>query len=84
MASTVVPNRLTPKVLADLVPHSLLADAALVVGGAGLVGALAQWTIPFTPVPMTGQTLGVLLVGATLGMRRGIASMGLYLLAGLA
>ena len=84
MATTVLPNRLSPKVLADLVPHSLLADAALVVGGAGLVGALAQWTIPFSPVPMTGQTLGVLLVGATLGMRRGIASMGLYLLAGLA
>lgn len=37
-----------------------------------------------TPVPITGQTLAVLLVGGSLGLRRGLLSVGLYLLAGLA
>ncbi len=58
----------------------------LVAGGAGLVGALAQISIPlhFTPVPITGQTLGVLLAGTALGWRRAAASMALYAIAGLA
>jgi len=57
---------------------------ALVVAGSLLVAALAQLEIhlPFTPVPITGQTLGVLLVGAALGPGLGAASMGLYLLEG--
>ena len=74
------------RVLADVVPGTLLADTALVVGGAALVGALAQITIHlgFTPVPVTGQTLGVLLCGSALGWRRASLSMGLYIAAGLA
>jgi biotin transport system substrate-specific component len=36
-----------------------------------------------TPVPITGQTLAVLIVGGSLGLRRGLLSVGLYLLAGL-
>ena len=36
-----------------------------------------------SPVPITGQTFGVLLVGGALGMRRGVSSVGLYLLLGL-
>jgi biotin transport system substrate-specific component len=36
-----------------------------------------------TPVPITGQTFGVLLVGGALGLRRGVLSVGLYLLIGL-
>lgn len=57
---------------------------ALVVAGSLLVAALARLEIhlPFTPVPITGQTLGVLLVGAALGPGLGAASMGLYLLEG--
>jgi biotin transporter BioY len=45
---------------------------------------LAQVKIPlgFTPVPITGQTFAVLLVGAALGSRRGAAAMLLYLIAG--
>ncbi|MCB9766372.1 MAG: biotin transporter BioY [Alphaproteobacteria bacterium] len=68
-------------VLADrLVPDVRWRDAALVVGGALLVALLAQLRVylPFTPVPITGQTLGVALVGAGLGARRGALSMGLY------
>ncbi|HUX04775.1 MAG TPA: biotin transporter BioY [Acidimicrobiales bacterium] len=74
-----------PRVLADAVPASILADAVLVVGAAALVGALAQISIPlgFTPVPITGQTLGVLLAGAALGWRRAGAAMGLYVVAGV-
>jgi biotin transport system substrate-specific component len=47
---------------------------------------LAQVSVPlpFTPVPLTGQTLGVLLVGAALGRRRGAASLALYTLEGVA
>ena len=72
-------------VLADTISSSLLSDTALVIGGACLVGALAQISIPlgFTPVPLTGQTLGVLLVGSALGMYRGVISMALYVVAGL-
>jgi biotin transport system substrate-specific component len=73
-------------VLADLLPGTLLRDVLLVIGGAGFVGALAQISIhlSFTPVPITGQTLGVLLVGTALGWRRAAAAMGLYAIAGVA
>jgi biotin transport system substrate-specific component len=69
-----------------VIPRSTLAtDAALVIGGAALVAASAQVSIPlpFTPVPITGQTFAVLLVGASLGSLRGCAALGLYLLVGL-
>jgi biotin transport system substrate-specific component len=60
-------------------------DILLVVGGSLFVAGMAQVRIPlpFTPVPITGQTFAVLLVGATLGSRRGAASLLLYLLQGL-
>ena len=57
------------------------------VGGAGLIAAWRRRSrsrIPLTPVPVTGQTFAVLLVGAGLGMSLGAASGLLYLLAGLA
>ncbi len=72
------------RVLADALPHSLLMDIVLVFAGAALTGLLAQWEIPFSPVPMTGQTLGVLLAGASLGAVRGGLSMVLYVGAGMA
>lgn len=64
--------------------RSLAVDSALVIAGAALVAALAQVRIPlpFTPVPITGQTFGVLLIGAALGSRRGAASLALYLAIG--
>ncbi|HLH64378.1 MAG TPA: biotin transporter BioY [Solirubrobacteraceae bacterium] len=77
--------RRRPLVLADLIPD-VAPDALLVVGGACLVGLLAQISIhlSFTPVPITGQTLGVLLSGTALGWRRGLAAMVLYGVAGVA
>jgi biotin transport system substrate-specific component len=60
---------------------SFAFDAALVLAGSLLVAGLAQVSIrlPFTPVPITGQTLGVLLVGASLGWIRGGLALALYL-----
>lgn len=63
--------------------NTAVTDAALVLAGAAVVGLLAQVSIPLWPVPITGQTLGVLLVGAALGARRGAASLLSYMLLGL-
>ncbi len=65
-------------------PRTLGRDAALVVAGSLLIALAAQVAIPlpFTPVPVTGQTLAVLLIGALLGSRRGAMSVGLYLAEG--
>lgn len=65
--------------------NGLVRDLLLIALGSLLVTALAQVRIPlpFTPVPLTGQTFAVLLVGAGLGSRRGAASLTLYLSAGL-
>lgn len=71
--------------IVDLVfKRSLVADIALVISGAVLTAIAAQISIPAYPVPFTLQTLVVLLVGATLGSRRGIISLALYAAAGLA
>ncbi|RPE43917.1 biotin transport system substrate-specific component [Streptomyces sp. Ag109_O5-1] len=72
-------------VLADLLPASRVRDAALVLGGAALTGLAAQIAVPVpgSPVPVTGQTFAALLVGTSLGARRGVASLALYALAGL-
>lgn len=60
---------------------SLAFDAALVVGGSLFIAGLAQLTIklPFTPVPITGQTFGVLLIGTSYGWLRGGLTLALYL-----
>lgn len=64
--------------------RSMLSHLALVGAGAATVGLLAQLTIPMWPVPITGQTLAVMLVGGALGMRRGAAALTTYLMLGLA
>jgi len=86
MSDAAVLRRRPPLVLADLLPGALARDTLLVVGAAGFIGLLAQISIhlPFTPVPITGQTLGVLLAGAALGWRRAGAALLLYMVAGLA
>ncbi|AKQ67937.1 Substrate-specific component BioY of biotin ECF transporter [Myxococcus hansupus] len=57
---------------------------ALIVGGALLTALLAQvsLSVPGSPVPITGQSLGVIVTAAALGPLRGAAAMGLYLLLG--
>jgi biotin transport system substrate-specific component len=54
-------------------------DAALVTGGAVLMVLCSRLELPLKPVPITGQTFGVMLLGALLGSRRGIASLLTYL-----
>jgi len=60
---------------------SWLRDIFLITGGALFVAGIAQVKIPlpFTPVPLTGQTFAVLLVGAALGSKRGATSLALYI-----
>lgn len=74
-----------PRVLADVLPRSMTRDVLLVIGGAAFVGVAAQVAIPlpFTPVPLTGQTFAVLLAGAALGSIRGILAMLLYSVVGM-
>ncbi|MFE6778847.1 biotin transporter BioY [Streptomyces sp. NPDC057702] len=78
-------------VLADLLRASSdgrarARDAALVVGGAALTGVGAQIAVPVpgSPVPVTGQTFAALLVGASLGAGRGLLSLLVYALVGMA
>ena len=54
----------------------------LIVAGALFVVLCARIVIPTQPVPFTGQTFGVLLVGGALGFRRGLAALLLYLAIG--
>ena len=74
-----------PLVLADLWASTRVRTLALVFGGALLTAACAQVSVPVpgSPVPVTGQTFAVLLVGAALGPARAAASLLLYLLMGL-
>ncbi len=89
--AAVVRGRQGADTLADLVIHpargaaEFVRAAVLVVAGAALAALAAQlsFTVPWTPVPYTGQTAAVLLVGTALGARKGALSMALYVLAGV-
>ena len=76
-----------PRVLVDSVwsAEGAARDVTLVVGGGLLIAAAAQvkLVLPFTPVPVTGQTFAVLLIGALLGARRGAAAAMTYLALGV-
>jgi biotin transport system substrate-specific component len=78
------------RVLADVIARpssrarAFALDAGLVIAGAAVVALLAQVEIPLWPVPITGQTLGVIVVGAALGAWRGAAALTTYMLVGLA
>ncbi len=76
------------RVLADrLIPGEGLAWDAARMAAANLLMVLCAWIavpLPWTPVPVTGQTFGVMLVAVLLGSRRAAVVLGLYLLEGLA
>jgi len=77
----------TTPLRALVIPRSnALSNSILVVGGVGFLSALAQIAIPVpgSPVPVTGQTLGVLLVGTTYGASLGLVTFAIYLVAGIA
>ncbi|HWL65585.1 MAG TPA: biotin transporter BioY [Actinomycetota bacterium] len=66
---------------------ALTSDAVLVMGGLIFMWLLTQVAIPlepFSPVPITGQTLAVLVIGAAFGAVRAGITIGLYLALGAA
>lgn len=75
-------------VLVDTIwtPRGLTREVTLVLAGSLVIAAAAQvrFYLPFTPVPVTGQTFAVLLLGALFGARRGAATAVTYLAMGLA
>ncbi|MBI4166602.1 MAG: biotin transporter BioY [Acidobacteria bacterium] len=76
-SSSVLVDQLSPS-------HAAARDVLAVVGFALLTALLAQLRVdlPYSPVPLTGQTFAVLLAGAVLGLRRGFASQAVYLALG--
>lgn len=72
-----------PTIADRVFARGLPMDIALIAAGAGLTAIAAQVSIPIWPVPITGQTLAVLLVGSTLGALRGTLSMVLYAVLGI-
>lgn len=75
-----------PRVLGDVIPGERVRDALLVLGFAASIGISAQiaFPLPFTPVPVTGQTFAVLLGAIVLGFGRASLGGALYLGLGLA
>ena len=63
-----------------------LSHAVLVVSGVLGLAALAQVAVPVpgSPIPVTGQTLGVLILGTTYGSSLGVTTFAVYILAGIA
>ena len=84
---TIFMTTLAPTIYTRTFPRAAgwLRDVVLILLGALFIAALAQVEIPlpFTPVPITGQTFGVLLVGAALGSKRGALSLASYLAMGI-
>lgn len=76
--------RYTPLIKTLLPQRSVIQPVILVLLGSLFIALLAQVSIPlpFTPVPITGQTLGVALVGAALGRKLGFLTLITYLVEG--
>jgi biotin transport system substrate-specific component len=80
-------THLQPTLRYALIARSTAAiNVALAVGGATFIALMAQlsFPIPGSPVPFTGQTLAVLLVGTSFGATLGTATLSLYIAAGIA
>ena len=77
LAQAMLVSLMTPSVAT-----SAVTKAALVVFGSMLLAVSAQFKIPLYPVPVTGQTLVVLLIGMTYGPRLGGITMAAYLFEG--
>jgi biotin transport system substrate-specific component len=79
IADFLVPIRLGERI------NARARDVALVVAGALFIYLTSKIVIPVagSPVPITGQTFGVLLVGGALGLRRGAVAVALYVLLGV-
>ncbi|MFP4437278.1 MAG: biotin transporter BioY [Chloroflexaceae bacterium] len=80
--SQTLAQRIVPR--QGILENAWVYNLMLTVLGSWFVALLAQISIPlgFTPVPITGQTLGVLLVGSLLGTRMGTLALLLYVAQG--
>ena len=64
---------------------NIIFDVVIIILGSVFVALSSQlaFYLPFSPIPITGQTFAVLFIGAVLGSRRGGLSLALYVLEGL-
>lgn len=85
LADTLRPGFARPT-LVPVTAASAFYDLALILAGSAVVALSAQvaFPLPFSPVPVTGQTFGVLLVASLLGRARGTAAVLAYLAEGAA
>ena len=74
-----VPIRVSDRMHARVRHIALVAIGVLLIA----IGAKISIQLPGNPVPITGQTFGVLVAGGALGFRRGIAASGIYVLLGV-
>lgn len=86
MSTIATPAPILRPTLADrFVPRrGVLTDVLLIAAGVAVTAGFAKVEVPMWPVPITGQTLAVVLVGAALGTRRATIALTAYLALGLA
>lgn len=77
-------SHISLETLEPLAAGSMAKKATIVVLGSLFLAAMSQIQVPFYPVPVTLQTLGVMLIGLTFGFRMATATVALYLLEGIA
>lgn len=75
-------SRALPLSLAVIGRDSLVSKALLVLAGSAFIAVAAQISVPMVPVPMTLQTLAILMVGLTMGSRLGALTVLVYLAEG--
>lgn len=85
VASPTLADALFPRVETESRATAWVRDIALMAGFAAFVALAAQIQVrvPWTTVPITGQTYAVLVAGGALGMKRGMGSLALYALLGM-
>ena len=79
-------NTITNEITQQLhIKENIFLDIGVMVFGSLFVAVSSQFAfyLPFSPVPITGQTFAVLFIGAVLGSRRGGLSLALYILEGI-
>ena len=79
IADFLVPIRIGERISARIRHIALICVGAVFIA----LTANVAFVIPGNPIPITGQTLSVLVVGGALGLRRGMLTVGLYLILGL-
>jgi biotin transport system substrate-specific component len=82
MFALTAPRPLIGRIVPDEGAARWAVNAALAIAGSFLLWASAKIQVPFYPVPMTLQTLAIMAIAATYGMRLGIATVLLYLAEG--